>query len=111
MNHTSSVLLLAIFNDVLDNIVSKLVRDECCSASMQLSQDRLAVLLLAVFQHPLDDSAAIWMGGKSVHLAFEGVDDELHILRRNPLDGLLDHMVAILISDTLQDMALKLLDH
>lgn len=111
VDHTRSVLLLAIFNDVLDHVVSELVRDEGCGACMQLSQDRLAVVLLAVFQHPLDDSAAIRMGSKSVHLSFEGVDDELHIVRRNPLDGLLDHVVAILISDTFQDMAFKLLDH
>lgn len=96
---------------MLDDVVSKLVGDEGCGARMQLSQDRLPVDLLAVFQHPLDDSTAIRMRSKSVHLPLESINDKLHIVRRNSLDGFLNNVVAILISDTFQDMALKLLDH
>lgn len=111
MHHAGPVLLLSVLDHVLDDIVAELVRDEAHGARMQLGQDGLAVDLLAVFQHPLDDSAAIRVGCETVHLPLESIDDELHILRGNPLDRLLNHVVSVLIPHTFEDMVLELLDH
>lgn len=110
-DHTRSILLFAIFNDVLNNIVSELVRDERSGAGMEFTQNRFPIDFLAMLQHPLNDPTAIRMGSKSIHLPFESVDYKLHILGRNSFDGFLDHVIAILISNTFQDMVLKLLDH
>jgi hypothetical protein len=43
-------------------------------------------------------------------LALEGFEDELNVLGRDTFDGFLDHMVAILVLDTLQNLWLKLAD-
>lgn len=64
----------------------------------------------AVFQDSLDDTATIGMSGKNVNLAPECLDDELNVLCWNTLDGFLNHVVAILIFDTFQDICSKLFD-
>lgn len=111
LDHARPVLLVAILNDMLDNIVSELVGDEIGSASMKFGQNGFTVDLFTMFQHSLDDTAAVRVSSKSVHLAAEGVDDELHVLRRHTLDGLLNDMVTILVSHALQNMVLQLLHH
>ncbi len=62
----------------------------------------------AVFQNPLDNSTAVRMRGKNVHLALEGFDDELNVLSRHTLNGFLHHVIAVLIFDALQDIDLQL---
>lgn len=111
LNHAGPILLLAVLNDMLDDVVSKLVGDEVGSASMKLSQNGFTVHLFAVLQHSLDDTAAIGVCSEAVNLAPEGVDDELDILRGHTLDSLLNDMVAILVSHALEDVVLQLLDH
>lgn len=64
----------------------------------------------AVFQNPLDNTATIGMSCKNMNLASERLDDELNMLCWNTLDGLLNHVVAILVFDTLQYIGSKLFD-
>src|SRR6266536_5031961 len=45
-----------------------------------------------------------------MNLASEGFDDELDVLGRDTLDGLLYDMVAILVFDTFENICLKLLN-
>lgn len=78
---------------------------------MKLSQDRFAVLFFTVLKHALNDPASIWVCGQPAHLSLESVDDELDVLRWNPFNGLLDDMVSILVTDTLEHVVLELLDH
>lgn len=111
VDHTGSILFFAIFDHVLNDIVSELVWDKVSSASMKLSQDGFPVYFFTMLKHALDDSASIWVRGQPAHLSLEGVDDELHVLRWNSFNGLLDDMVTILVTDTLKHVVLKLLDH
>jgi len=64
----------------------------------------------AVFQYPLNDTAAIGMGSENVDLASEGLDDELNMFSRNSFDGFLDDVVSVLILDTLEDVRLEFLN-
>lgn len=110
-NHLSPVLLIPILNHMLDHVVAKLVRNELRCACMELLEDGPSVSLLAVLKHPLDDPAPVRVGGKFVDLPLEGVDDELHMLGRDPFDSLLDDMIAVLVTHTAQHGWLQLLDH
>jgi len=71
---------------------------------------RVHLVVTAVLQDTLNDSAAVRMRRQSVHLATEGIDDELDQVRRHAFDALLDHVVTVLILDALHHVALELLD-
>lgn len=96
---------------MLDDIVAELVGNQVGGACMELGQNRFTVDLFTVFQHSLDDTAAVRVSCKSVDLTPEGVDDELDILRRHTFDGLLNDVIAILVPHALQNVVLQLLDH
>ena len=110
-DHARAVLLLSIFDHVLNDVVAKLVGDQVGRASVQFTQDRLAVFLLAMLKHALDNPASVWMCGKSADLALERVDDELYVVRWDPLNGLLNDMVAVLVAHTFQHVVFQLFDH
>ena len=64
----------------------------------------------AIFQYPLDDSAAVRMSGENMNLTSESFDDKLNMLSGDTLDGFLHNMVAILIFDTFENIGLKFID-
>lgn len=64
----------------------------------------------AIFQYPLNNSAAIRMSGENVNLTSKGLDDKLDMLSGNTLDGFLHNMVAILVFDTFENIGLKFID-
>lgn len=47
------------------------------------------------------------MGSQSMHLAFEGVNDELDMFCWDSLNCFLDNMVAMLVFDTLENVYLE----
>lgn len=111
IDHARPILLFAILDDMLNHVVTKLVGNEFGGARVQFGQDGFAIGLLTVLQHALNDAASVWVGRQFLHLTLEGIDDELHIFGRYSLNGLLNHMVTILISYTLENTRLKLFDH
>lgn len=68
------------------------------------------LVIRAVLEHALDHAAAVGMGGEPNDLALEGIDDELYALGGDPLDGLLDDVVAVLVFDALDNRAPQLED-
>lgn len=48
------------------------------------------------------------MCGQALHLAGEGIDDELYVLGRHPLDSLLHNVVTVLVFDASQNVLLEL---
>ena len=50
------------------------------------------------------------MRGQSLHLSCEGIDDELYMLGRNPLNRLLDYMIAVLVFDAPENVFLQFFD-
>ena len=54
-----------------------------------------------MFKHPLNDSTSIWMSCEVVYLTVESINDELNVFGRDPLDGFLNDMIAVLVFDTL----------
>jgi hypothetical protein len=105
-----TVLWLSMFNHVLRHVVSILVLNERKRASMQFFENRSLGGLVAVFQHTLNDTAAVWMHRKRLDLTFECLNYELYVFGRNPLDRFLNHMIAVLIFHTLENMTIKLFD-
>lgn len=57
-----------------------------------------------MFEHPLDDPAAVRVSGKFVDIALESVNDEANVLRGDSLDSLLNDVVTILVPDAFHDM-------
>ena len=100
----SPVFLTPVLNDVLSDIVAVLVTDEVLRAAVELLQNGRSSRLDAVLQHALYDSTAVGMFRKLMHLACKCIDNELDVLGRNPFNGLLHHMVAILILDAFHDL-------
>lgn len=99
-----------MFNDMLGDIVAELVDDKGSSTSVKLCKYGASRRLLAVLQHTLYDTAAVRVCRQRLDLASEGVDDELYVLSRYPLDGFLDHVIAILIFDAIYHVILELFD-
>src|SRR5436305_9898825 len=64
-----------------------------------------------MLKHPLNHSTTIRMCGKPVDLICESVYDELDMLRRYTLDGLLNDVIAILVFDTFEYVSFELFDH
>lgn len=95
---------------MLRNIVSVLISDEHGCALVKFFEDSSLIMWFAVFQNPLDNTATVRMGGKNVNLASECLDDELNMLCWDTLDGFLNHMVTVLVLDTLQNIGSKLFD-
>ena len=92
---------------MLSDIVTILIGDQHGSTLVKLLQDRGLILIGAEFKHALNDTASIWMCGKSMDLSLEGLNDELNVLGWNSLDGLLNYVVAILVLDAFQDIWLE----
>ncbi len=107
LDNLGTVFRLPVLNDVLCDVVAVLVGDEHRSALVQFLKDAGLITRFAILQYPLNDSASIGMCSKHMHLAFERFDDELDVLRWYSLDGLLHHVVAILILDTFEDVGLE----
>lgn len=57
-----------------------------------------------MFQHPLNDPAAVRMSGEFVDIALEGINDKANVLRGNSLNSLLNDVVTILVPDTFHDV-------
>ncbi len=104
------VLLPAVFDDVLGHVIAVLIDDQRRRACVQFVQDGRPRGFFAVLQHALNDPTAVRVHGQAVHLTRERVDDELDVHRRHPLDGLLDHMVPVLIFDAFEHMLFEFFD-
>lgn len=63
-----------------------------------------------MLQHSLNNAAAVGMCTEFLHSSMESVDNELYMFSWNPFDGLLYHMVTILVLDASMDIVLKLSD-
>ena len=94
---------------MLDHIVAVLVLDESLDVSVELLQDGRGLVPGAVLQDPLDDPAAVGVGGEVVDLPSEGVNDELEPGGLHRLDALLDHVVAVLVLHALQNVPVQFL--
>jgi len=110
-DHAVAILLVTILNDMLDDIVTELIRDEVGCACMEFTKNRFTINFFAVLEHSLDNPATIRVSCKSVHLATERIDDELDIVRGHSLNRLLNNVVTVLVSNALQHMILQLFDH
>jgi len=75
---------------------------------VKLLENAGLIVRFAVLKNSLNDPAAIGMGSKNVHLPPESINDKLQVLCRDTLDGLLNHMVAILIFDALHHIGFEL---
>jgi len=101
------VLLLSVLNDMLDDIISELIDDQCRHAAVEFAEYRLSGIFFTMFQHSLYDPTSIGMGGEALDLLVEGTDDELDMLGWNSLNCFLNDVVAILILNTFQNIVLK----
>ena len=94
---------------MLDHIVAVLVLDESLDVSVELLQDGVGLVARAVLQDPLDDPAAVGMGGEVVHLPAEGVNDELEPGGLHGLDTFLHHVVPVLVLHALENISVQFL--
>ena len=99
-----------MFDDMLSDIIAILIGNEVCTTSVEFLEDRIACIVFAMFEHPLDDSTSVGMSCKCCDLAGERIDDELDMLSRYSFDGFLDDVIAILVFDASENTVLKLLD-
>ena len=99
-----------MFNDVLGDIIPVLINDQGGSTLVKLLKNSRFGGFFTVLEHTLYHPTAIWMYGKIMDLVREGIDNELDMFRGNSLNGLLNHMIAVLIFHALEDVVFKLFD-
>lgn len=96
-----------MLDNMLCNIVAILIGYEHRSTLMKLLEYSSLIFGGTIFQHPLNYTTTIGMGSQSMHLAFEGVNDELDMFCWDSLNCFLDNMVAMLVFDTLENVYLE----
>jgi hypothetical protein len=69
------------------------------------------LILLAMLEHTLDDTAAELMHRHLIDTAPEGIHDKLHSLRGDLLDYLLYHVVSMLILNASNDIGLDFFNY
>ena len=99
-----------MLNDMLSHIVAILIHNERRGTCMKFLEDSRSSRLFTVFEHPLNDSAAIGVSRQNLHLTSEGVDNELDVLSGYSFNGFLDYVVAILVLDAFQHIVFELFD-
>ncbi len=96
-----------VLKHVLNDVISVLVLQQLRRALVQLVQYGQHLFGSAVLQDALDHAATVRVRGQAIHLTLERTDDELEIGRLHALDALLDDVIAVLILDALEDVALE----
>lgn len=99
VNDLSAIFGLPMFNDMLSNVIAVLVLNERIGTHMKLLQDGCLGLFIAVLQHPLNHSAAVWVSRQRLNLPVESVNDELDMFSRYTFDCFLDDVVPVLVLD------------
>jgi len=99
-----------MLDNMLGNVIPILILYKRNSANMKLLKQRSLCSLVTVFEHTLDDTAPIGMSRQSMNLAMESFDDELDMFCWYSLNSFLNHMVAILVFHTLEDMTVQFLN-
>lgn len=92
-----------VLQNVRDHIVPIHVSRQVQYPLEDLIQDGPNLILLAVLKHALNHSAAVLVHAHFVHLALKGLDDELHFLRVNGLDYLLNDVVPVGVLNAPED--------
>lgn len=110
MDDFLAIVFLPVFDDVLDDVVAVRVLDQGVGAGVELGEDLALGVFGAVFEHALDYAAAVGVGRERVDVALEGFDDELDVFARDALDCFLDDVVAVLVFDAFEDVAVEFLD-
>lgn len=95
---------------MLRHIIPVLVLNKRIGTDVKFLQERSLCSFVAVLEHSLDHTATVRMGGKSMDLTMECLDDELYMFGRDPLDSFLDYVISVLVFDTFQDMAIQFFD-
>jgi len=86
------------------NIISILILAKSIVTSMKLFQYRSLCLLVTMFKHSLNNTAAIGVDSEVGYLPVESLDDKLDMFSWDSFDCLLDDVVSILVFDTFKDM-------
>merc|ERR1711871_1434141 len=103
--HLVFVLHSPSLQDVLNDVVTELIFAQLKHGTEHLFQDGCGLLWRAILQNALQHTTPILIGGQLRCLAIEGLHDEVDHSSVQLLNGLLHHMIAILVFDALQHHA------
>lgn len=90
--------------DVLHNVVTKWILDQCESIGRNLSDQTSSLLARGVVNAALQDTASVSMGADNHTIGANCVIDELCVFGRKTVETLLDDMVAIQVLNQLHNM-------
>ncbi len=90
-----------MLKDVGYHVVAELVLSQVQYSQEYFIKYGSNLLFLAVFQHPLYDSASELMHRHFIDLILESIYNKLDLLTFNGFNNLLDHVVTVGILDTL----------
>lgn len=96
---------LAMFNDMLSYVVSKLVLDQICREFGEICKDKLLDSRISLLEETLDDSAAICVCGVVNDVVGQGEVDEASVFAWHYLNDFLNHVVALFINHEIDDIA------
>lgn len=104
------VLGFTALQNMLNDIVSVLVLNEVHREAVELIEERVGNMIRTVLKNTLNDTAAVRVSCEGKDLALEGTDNESDSLDWDPLNGLLNDMVSVLVFDTFQNVSFKFHD-
>lgn len=107
-DHLVPIIGLSVLDDMLGDVVTKLVTDQGCGMSVNFGQDEPFIVLASKLQGSLDDPASVGVESKLTDSSFEAVHDESDIFAGNQLNNLLHDMVSVLVLQDLEDFRLQL---
>ena len=100
-------LELAVLQNMLNHIVSKLILGKLVNLHKDLGNDWSSESVLCVLQNSLDYSAAICVVAEVASILNYWLEDEVNAVTWHFLNALLNHMVSILVIDAVQDGILQ----
>lgn len=92
---------------MLNDIISVLVLDKIFGVRVQFSKNWCSLFGRTMLKNALDNAASIWMCTEGVNLARECADYELQCTRLNAFNAFLHNVVAVLIFDAFEHVAIQ----
>ena len=105
-NFVFVLLALSMLQNMLDNIIPKLIFYERMEFPKDLIDYWSCLFLCAILQDSLDDSTSICMYTKLTSIFSNLLNNKINGIRRHFLNTFLDYMIPILVINTLNNWVL-----
>ena len=105
IDYLGALTLVSMLQQVLDDVVPVLICGQLEGVWDDFFHQWFQLLVAQMFQHPLQDPAAVLMHRKRKAPASEGIEHESEFFFLQVLDAFLDDVVSVLVFDQSQNVS------